>query len=431
MSFFRISTGQLLKFIVWGGVDFPRSFSKYVRSNGWDPVDARLQVSDLPQLVRLLGGRHLYGDNVKVPVRELIQNAADAVRARQLIEDRKSSGKITVRLRSATDGKWIEVEDNGVGMSERILTGSLLDFGKSFWNGEMVNEEFPGLVAKGMRATGKFGIGFFSVFMLGDVVRVTSRRFDDSADTARTLEFRAGLDARPILRPANPVERVKDGGTRVAVKLRANPHSKEGLLASEWQGKVARIPLKSLVGALSPSIDVDVDVDEDGKEYSVVKSNDWSSLPGSKLFRRLFALEGSHKLKRSEWAYYFAHLRELKEDSGEIVGRACIAPSGYFGDIRGVVTVGGLLASQLPHIAGVLHGRAETVTRDYAIPDVSFEALKTWASEQVRLLAESALSDEKKMEAAGTAMACGADPCALPDVVDVDIDAIGEPRNHL
>src|SRR3546814_16121554 len=39
-------------------------------------------------------------------------------------------------------------------------------------------DEFPGLMAAGMTAIGRFGIGFFSVFMLGSEVRVYSRRCD-------------------------------------------------------------------------------------------------------------------------------------------------------------------------------------------------------------------------------------------------------------
>lgn len=64
------------------------------------------------------------------------------------------------------------MEDDGIGMSERTITTSLLDFGKSFWSSDAVMQEFAGLLAKGLSATGRFGVGFFSVFVLGDVVRV-------------------------------------------------------------------------------------------------------------------------------------------------------------------------------------------------------------------------------------------------------------------
>ena len=91
------------------------------------------------------------------------------------------------------DGIWLSVEDTGIGMSEAVLTGSLLDFGASFWGSTRMVEEFPGLAAKGMASLGKFGIGFFSVFMLGDHVRVITRRPDRAESDALLLEFQDGI----------------------------------------------------------------------------------------------------------------------------------------------------------------------------------------------------------------------------------------------
>src|SRR5436305_4060756 len=67
------------------GVESPHRFRKYVEVSGWTPVDARLHVSNVADLARKLGGEELYGDKVYVPLRELIQNAADAVRARRIL----------------------------------------------------------------------------------------------------------------------------------------------------------------------------------------------------------------------------------------------------------------------------------------------------------------------------------------------------------
>jgi hypothetical protein len=40
-----------------------------------------------------------------------------------------------ITVDSIRDGEaiWLHVEDDGIGMSERTITTSLLDFGKSFW----------------------------------------------------------------------------------------------------------------------------------------------------------------------------------------------------------------------------------------------------------------------------------------------------------
>jgi hypothetical protein len=213
------------------GAGSPEMLARSVQTRGWRPVDARLQVSDVPRIVENLGGSKLYGNDPTVALRELVQNAADAVQARRKYQRRAADwGLITVGLLSEGDKIWLVVEDNGIGMSEQVLTGPLLDFGTSFWRSSQAMDEFPGLMAAGMHAIGRFGIGFFSVFMLGPVVRVYSRRCDKGQETGRLLEFRGGTSTRPILSPA-PREPVPiDGGTRVEVLLKDHPHQAGGLL---------------------------------------------------------------------------------------------------------------------------------------------------------------------------------------------------------
>ncbi|MBI4970064.1 MAG: ATP-binding protein [Rhodospirillales bacterium] len=170
------------------GAGSPDMLAKLVRVEGWKPVDAKLNVSNVPTLVRTLGGEKLYGDNPIYAVRELIQNSCDAIRARRILEKRPDDwGTITVGLNETTEGVWLVVSDDGIGMSERVLTGPLLDFGQSFWRSSLAKEEFPGLHAGGMSAIGQFGIGFFSIFMLGERVKVTSRRFDTGKDKALSV----------------------------------------------------------------------------------------------------------------------------------------------------------------------------------------------------------------------------------------------------
>jgi hypothetical protein len=135
------------------GAESPRDLSHDVCTEGWDPIDTRLRVSNVPNLVKMFGGERLYGREKKVAIRELIQNAADAIRVRRQFQPDfagATDGEIIVRLVQGEDGFWLEVEDNGVGMSERTITEVLLDFGRSFWATDAVRVEFPGLMAKGM-----------------------------------------------------------------------------------------------------------------------------------------------------------------------------------------------------------------------------------------------------------------------------------------
>lgn len=90
------------------------------------------------------------------------------MRARRLAENRESNwGEVTVSLVCRSGDWWLAVADTGVGMSDALLTGPFLDFGSSYWDSELLITEHPGLLGKGFQPVGRFGIGFFSVFMLG------------------------------------------------------------------------------------------------------------------------------------------------------------------------------------------------------------------------------------------------------------------------
>jgi hypothetical protein len=108
---------------VWNADD-PTRFAADVPADGWEPVDARIRVDDVARLARTLGGEQLYGrGHPEVPLRELIQNAADAVRARRKRAGQQGyEGRVVVRLGAEPDGReWLEVEDDGVGMSARVM----------------------------------------------------------------------------------------------------------------------------------------------------------------------------------------------------------------------------------------------------------------------------------------------------------------------
>ncbi|MCY4057969.1 MAG: ATP-binding protein [Gammaproteobacteria bacterium] len=114
-------------------------------------------------MVGRLGGDQLYGadaDVLKIALRELIQNAADAIVARRLVDSSSFEGHIRVRLLLDGSRRRLQVDDDGVGMSSQTLSQDLLDFGKSFWASERASSEFPGIHAARLTPIGRFGIGF-------------------------------------------------------------------------------------------------------------------------------------------------------------------------------------------------------------------------------------------------------------------------------
>nr|WP_319564593.1 hypothetical protein [uncultured Rhodoferax sp.] len=370
----------------------PVRLATRITTDDWIPIDASIRVGNVAKLVSNLGGEKLYGHNALVPLRELIQNACDAVRARRLMENQGADwGQVFVRTGEDADGRWIEVEDSGIGMSKRVLTGPFLDFGCSLWGTHLMHQELPGLEAKGFASTGQFGIGFFSVFMWGNKVHIASRRAEAARDDTLVLEFRDGLGARPILRSANTTERLMDGGTRVRVWLRDRTIY-DKLMTDEYSER--KWTLESRCAWLCPALDVNLYVCSPDRSL-VVGARDWISMPGKDFLNRL---TGPLKRGKSSKEYSLAlthaaaALRLVKDDRGEPIGRCCVTAhsptlfaSSYFHSIEGVVTVGGFRANELTGIAGILTGTSSTAARNIAVPDIHKEVLSSWATEQADL----------------------------------------------
>jgi hypothetical protein len=388
------------------GAGSPEMMARTLATKGWRPVDARLQVSDVPRIVENLGGAKLYGDDPTVSLRELIQNAADAVQARRRFDDRELDyGLISVGLEERDDGTWLLVEDNGIGMSELVLTGPLLDFGTSFWRSPLVIDEFPGLMAAGMTAIGRFGIGFFSIFMLGSEVRVYSRRCDRGVDDGRLLEFRDGAGSRPILSPADPKDLPRDGGTRVEVKLNQPPEAKRGLLASRSYNKEP-LDLGRVVAAVAPNLDVALCLRGE-KSHPLVEPGDWLTMPENNLLVRLDPMT---KLSGKGADENQSRLRTLAGADGQVYGRAAIWPERYstfFDSSGGWITIAGLRANRMRNVQGVLLGEAVTAARDAASPVVDAETLARWASEQAQLITQTVEDEEIQAKAAEVVLECG------------------------
>ncbi len=384
------------------GAGSPEMMSRTVKTRDWRPVDARLQISDVPRIVETLGGAKLYGSDPTVPLRELIQNAADAVQARRRYEGRAEDwGRIIVGVEKRDDGHWLTVEDNGIGMSELVLTGPLLDFGTSFWRSPLAMEEFPGLLSSGMNAIGRFGIGFFSVFMLGSTVNVYSRRCDRGAEHGRLLEFRGGTAMRPILAQPSPRTLPLDGGTRIEVCLDHDPFESGGLLASgQYTNKP--ISLDRLVGALAPNLSVALFVKTQDGEKKVTEPGDWLQIADHSLALRMNPTIETNGLPKEKL------MREMKDAHGRIVGRGMIVPEGHwmFNPTSGWITVAGLRATRLRNITGLLLGDALTAARDNAVPLVDAEGLSEWASEQAQLVTEHVRDEEKQAEVAEVVLTC-------------------------
>ena len=421
------------------GTESPLRLQGYIEVSGWVPVDARLHVSNVADLVRRLGGEQLYGDKPYVALRELIQNASDGVRARRVLQNLPADwGRVTVRLGRDEQGAWIEVEDTGIGMSRAVLTGPLLDFGTTYWGSTFMREEHEGLWAKGFEPAGRFGIGFFSVFMLGHRVRVITRRYEYGQRDTEVLEFRTGLEARPLVRPAEFSEQLREGGTCVRVWLNKEPTAQGGILILSTLYGSPEVSLASLCAWLAPSLDVDLFVEEEGESRLAVSASDWLTLDEVELIGRLGA-ESFEAKKRYEGKL----LSEVRGSRGEILGRGAFLGREFF-DFDpyerpvffelGVITVGGLRTGNMAShsrfrrwasdsVVGIFLGSLGGASRDSAVPLANRSILAGWASGQAELASAMLIDLSLRLKYAAAVVAFGGDPGQLP-VAEVDGDLL-------
>ena len=384
------------------GVRSPESFARNVPTEGWHPVDASLRISDIQSVVERFGGAKLYGDEPHLALRELLQNARDAVMAsRALGALEEIEGAITVRLEVRDGEDWLHVTDTGIGMSRYVLVHVLLDFGRSLWKDTALRREWPGLAATGFEAVGRFGIGFFSVFMLGKHVKVTTRRQTASKEDSETqwvLEFVNGIDSRPSLREPLPSEALTRHGTSISVRLSDKTKlfqiikTSFDLLTFATNTEEAPLTLAQVVGALAPALEVDVFTQEaSDKKVKTVAAGDWREMEPLSLIDRI---SPGRVALYPHWAtndlgVATRNLSPMIGTNGEMQGRCAIVEhsDNLFGLQAGIVTVGGLHGGVIAGMVGILVGnQADLLNRSVAIPIVEQDALSAWADNQANLL---------------------------------------------
>ncbi len=160
-------------------VKTPKNFSSFVRPKNFEPIDIRFKPDSIERLVEILGGKTLYGNDQFAPLRELLQNSRDAILLREQQEkllDNGFQGKITISLDASSAQKKLIIKDNGIGMDSKVIQDYLLGIASDYWNSQDYYNDFPDAKANGFSPTGKFGIGFLSVFMIGDNISVETER---------------------------------------------------------------------------------------------------------------------------------------------------------------------------------------------------------------------------------------------------------------
>jgi hypothetical protein len=370
----------------------PEDFARAVPTQGWQPVDAGIKISDVRSLVDRFGGEKLYGDEPIAALRELLQNAIDAVHAcRKLGGLGEEEGWIEVAIENVPGGHWLHVTDTGIGMSRYVLTDVLLDFGRSLWRSGDLRGEWSGLRASGFEAIGQFGIGFFAVFMLGERVRVATRRYEakEGESSQWLLDFPAGTVVRPVLRVPDEKEALPRHGTRVSVFMTEARLRDLCLAVNPLFKQAVSMTFAQTCAWLAPAADVDLYVrDGDAERECVVKANDWLTLSAVDLLRRI--APGDFSGEDPDRFGLWSHLLEIHREDGVVAGRCAVVQTNlWFRHGRlGVGVIKGLRAGEVNGLAGIVFTKPQTdLARRDAVPDICLLDLQRWAEQQKRILA--------------------------------------------
>ena len=164
---------------------------------------------------------HSVYSETDVFLRELISNASDAcdkLRYEAIAKPDLLAGneRLVIRLTPDPKARTLAIADTGIGMTRQELIDNLGTIARSgtkaFLQGLAEAKDGTGLI-------GKFGVGFYSAFMVADRIEVTSRRAGSDETWVWRSEGGAGFEVAPATEEqAGRVPR----GTEVLIHLKEN-----------------------------------------------------------------------------------------------------------------------------------------------------------------------------------------------------------------
>lgn len=219
----------------------PEKVDADIHSDGYEYCDFRFEL-DYRRVLDLLMGEGLYGDPV-VALRELLQNSVDAVRYREFLEKREGNGYRPIIEVSLKNNELI-VEDNGIGMDEKIFKNYFMKIGRSYYQSSDFREKNVDI-----DPVSEFGIGILSVFMVADKFTVESRRktFEDEFNPSEPIYFEIPTAYDYFVKRSS--KRSKPG-TKITLYLKSNhPFSAETLM--------------EIISKIAPFIEYQIKIDTD------------------------------------------------------------------------------------------------------------------------------------------------------------------------
>ncbi len=186
---------------------------RFARTVDYVPAQTSFDAAN-PDLLKLLVGP-LYSNRPEIGLRELIQNAVDAVREAEELLSRKPAllhvertnqdADVAIVVRCERDKKdplrlipvALTVTDRGIGMNLDVVQSYFLKAGASFRRGDAWRREFEDESAHSkVLRSGRFGVGALEAFLIGDTLEVKTRHIESSPE--RGIAFHARLDDEAV-----------------------------------------------------------------------------------------------------------------------------------------------------------------------------------------------------------------------------------------
>ncbi len=157
----------------------------------------------------------LYKDR-EVFLRELLSNASDALnRLRfEMVTNRNvvdPQAELKIHISADKDARLLTIQDTGIGMTQDEIIENLGTIAQS--GARKFIEATKDKKADFAQVIGQFGVGFYSVFMVADWVRVTSRSYKPDAEAVTW--YATGEDNYQV-----GAAEMSERGTKVEIKLK-------------------------------------------------------------------------------------------------------------------------------------------------------------------------------------------------------------------
>jgi len=134
----------------------------------------RTQVSSV---ISMFMGEELYGQQ-RVFLRELLQNARDAVLTRAQLKSKEGDNRYRAAASMTLDSRLRRFicRDNGIGMDRYTIERYLADIGRSFYTSDDYRNLIAGVPDEQTSPVSRFGIGILSCFMVANKIVMRTRR---------------------------------------------------------------------------------------------------------------------------------------------------------------------------------------------------------------------------------------------------------------